>query len=122
MSWEFNSDIPIYLQIMEHFKMEIASGNLSAGEKIRPVRELALEAGVNPNTMQKALSELEREGYLESKRTSGRFVADKGSNAQKLKDSLAKQLCKDFCENMKKIGFTEEQSLMEYEKYIKESK
>ena len=72
MSWNFSNDVPIYLQIMEHFKVQIASGKLEVGDKIPPVRELALEAGVNPNTMQKALSELEREGYLESQRTSGR--------------------------------------------------
>ena len=78
MSWNFSNDVPIYLQIMEHFKVQIASGKLEVGDKIQPVRELALEAGVNPNTMQKALSELEREGYLESQRTSGRFVADRG--------------------------------------------
>ena len=65
MKWEFNDDTPIYLQIMEHIKTEIASGGLKAGDKIPPVRELAMEAGVNPNTMQKALSELEREGLLE---------------------------------------------------------
>ena len=58
MSWNFSNDVPIYLQIMEHFKVQIASGKLEVGDKIPPVRELALEAGVNPNTMQKALSEL----------------------------------------------------------------
>ena len=61
MSWNFSNDVPIYLQIMEHFKVQIASGKLEVGDKIPPVRELALEAGVNPNTMQKALSELERD-------------------------------------------------------------
>ena len=96
MKWEFNDDTPIYLQIMEHFKTEIASGGLKAGDKIPPVRELALEAGVNPNTMQKALSELEREGLLESQRTSGRFVAEAAISPEKLKNNLADGLMEDF--------------------------
>ena len=73
--------------------------------------ELALSAGVNPNTMQKALSELERDGYLESRRTSGRFVADIGNQADSLKNDLAHKLCSEFCEGMSKVGFTPEQSL-----------
>lgn len=65
MSWNFSNDVPIYLQIMEHFKVQIASGKLEVGDKIPPVRELALEAGVNPNTMQKALSDNVHMGFLQ---------------------------------------------------------
>lgn len=71
MEWNFNNETPIYLQIIDRFKMDIANGSLKPGNKVPSVRELALSAGVNPNTMQKALSELERDGYLESRRTSG---------------------------------------------------
>ncbi|MGN0328207.1 MAG: GntR family transcriptional regulator [Lachnospira sp.] len=119
MKWEFNDDTPIYLQIMEHFKTEIASGSMKAGDKIPSVRELALEAGVNPNTMQKALSELEREGLLESQRTSGRFVADDVKTPQKLKNSLAQNLMNDFLKSMTRIGYTPEESVREYEDYVK---
>lgn len=119
MKWEFNDDTPIYLQIMEHFKTEIASGSMKAGDKIPSVRELALEAGVNPNTMQKALSELEREGLLESKRTSGRFVADDVKTPQKLKNSLAQNLMNDFLKSMTRIGYSPEESVREYEDYVK---
>ena len=108
MSWNFSNDVPIYLQIMEHFKVQIASGKL----------ELALEAGVNPNTMQKALSELEREGYLESQRTSGRFVADRGKQIDRLKQDMALELCESFHNGMKKIGFTPEEAIAEYKEYI----
>ncbi len=66
MEWKFQDDTPLYLQIMEQMKMRIAAGEFQANEKLPSVRELALEAGVNPNTMQKALSELEREGYVYS--------------------------------------------------------
>jgi GntR family transcriptional regulator len=64
MSWNFSNDVPIYLQIMEHFKVQIASGKLAVGDKIPPVRELALEAGVNPNTMQKAYQSLKEKAIL----------------------------------------------------------
>ena len=118
LSWIFSNDVPIYLQIMEHFKVQIASGKLEVGDKIPPVRELALEAGVNPNTMQKALSELEREGYLESQRTSGRFVADRGKQIDRLKQDMALELCESFHNGMKKIGFTPEEAIAEYKEYI----
>ena len=81
MEWRFSNEAPIYQQIMEQIKAMIATGVLTSGDKLPSVRELAVEAGVNPNTMQKALSELEREGLLCSKRTSGRFVTDNPKNA-----------------------------------------
>ena len=122
MEWNFNNETPIYLQIIDRFKMEIANGSLKPGNKVLSVRELALSAGVNPNTMQKALSELERDGYLESRRTSGRFVADMGNQADSLKNDLAHKLCSEFCEGMAKVGCTPEQSLMVYENYLKSLK
>ena len=75
MEWKFTDDAPIYQQIMNIMKQQIASGELTPGQKLSSVREMALEAGVNPNTMQKAMAELEREGLLYSQRTAGRFVA-----------------------------------------------
>lgn len=122
MEWNFNNETPIYLQIIDRFKMDIANGSLKPGNKVPSVRELALSAGVNPNTMQKALSELERDGYLESRRTSGRFVADMGNQADSLKSDLAHKLCSEFCEGMAKVGFTLEQSLTVYENYLKSLK
>ena len=103
MSWNFSNDVPIYLQIMEHFKVQIASGKLEVGDKIPPVRELALEAG---------------EGYLESQRTSGRFVADRGKQIDRLKQDMALELCESFHNGMKKIGFTPEEAIAEYKEYI----
>lgn len=122
MEWNFNNETPIYLQIIDRFKMDIANGSLKPGNKVPSVRELALSAGVNPNTMQKALSELERDGYLESRRTSGRFVADMGNQADSLKNDLAHKLCSEFCEGMAKVSFTPEQSLTVYENYLKSLK
>lgn len=71
---DFSPNLPIYIQLMEQIKAQIIAGTLPPGDRVPPVRELALEYTVNPNTMQKALSELEREGILYSERTAGRFV------------------------------------------------
>ena len=76
MVWKFNDEQPIYQQIISQIKERIVAGEWKAGSKLKSVRELALEAGVNPNTMQKALAELEREGLVYSQRTAGRFVSD----------------------------------------------
>ena len=76
MSFSFDSNIPIYLQVMEDIKIKIANGEYSINARIESVRELALKYGVNPNTVQRALQELEREGLLHAERTSGRFITD----------------------------------------------
>ena len=74
MEWRFNGGAPIYTQIVDAVKLAIVSGELPPGARLQGVRELALEAGVNPNTMQRALSELEREGLVYSVRTAGRQI------------------------------------------------
>lgn len=117
LDWKFNNDSPIYQQIMEQIKAMIATGILKAGDKLPSVRELAVEAEVNPNTMQKALSELEREGLLCSKRTSGRFVSDNPANASHLQEEMMMDFIKTFIENMKKLGYSLEDCLKLIEKY-----
>ena len=76
MDWTFRGDQPIYAQLMQRIKQGIVSGDLPPGSRLPSVRELATEAGVNPNTMQRALQELEREGMVYSQRTAGRFVTE----------------------------------------------
>ena len=110
MEWKFQDDTPLYLQIMEQMKMRIAAGEFQANEKLPSVRELALEAGVNPNTMQKALSELEREGYVYSQRTAGRFVAELQGRQEDLKESLAKEHMELYLANMEKIGYSRKEA------------
>ena len=110
MQWEFNSDRAIYAQIIEQMKLFIVSGELEPGDKVPSVRELASEAGVNPNTMQKALSELERSGLLFSNRTSGRFITEDDTMIQNIKEELAKENIENFLKNMKKIGFDKKQT------------
>ena len=79
MEWNLDPSRPIYQQIIEKVETEIASGRYQPGQQLPSVRELALEAGVNPNTMQRALSELERGGLVTSRRTSGRFITEDGN-------------------------------------------
>lgn len=105
MDWKFTDDAPIYQQIMNIMKRQIASGELKAGQKLSSVRELALEAGVNPNTMQKALAELEREGLVYSQRTAGRFVAEQGDIREWLQEELMMEYVDEFLEKMMKLGF-----------------
>ncbi len=121
MEWKFNTETPIYLQIMEQIKTQIAAGELKAGQKIPAVRELAIEAGVNPNTMQKALSELEREGLLYSERTSGRFVSDIKERTKNMQQELAKQYMDSFTESMSKLGYEPKDAAKVYAEYVEKN-
>ena len=89
MAWALDNDRPIYLQLMERIQMDIISGKYPPGGKLPSVRELALDASVNPNTMQKALSELERSGIVYAQRTSGRFITEDEHMLKELKAQLA---------------------------------
>ncbi|MFW5630269.1 MAG: GntR family transcriptional regulator [Acetivibrio ethanolgignens] len=109
MTWELKNDRPIYLQLMEQLKLRIISGAYLPGSKLPAVRELAAEASVNPNTMQKALSELERDGLLYANRTSGRFITEDISMIEALKFDLAQEHLTLFLEQMEKLGFTKEE-------------
>ena len=108
MAWEFSNDKPVYVQITEEILIRIVSAQYSMGEKLPSVRELAQEACVNPNTMQRALSELENCGLLISQRTSGRFVTTDKSIIEKMQEDFAETYLKDFLEKMTKLGFSKE--------------
>ena len=90
MDWTFRNDLPIYSQLVDKIKLAIVSGALPPGERLASVRDLATEAGVNPNTMQRALQELEREGLVFSQRTAGRFVTEDITVIDEIKKALAK--------------------------------
>lgn len=111
MAWELNSDRPIFLQIIERIQMDIISGTYQPGDKLPSVRDLASEAAVNPNTMQKAFSELERTGLVYSQRTSGRFITEDVNMINDLKASIAKEKIAEFLEAMQKLGFHNEEIL-----------
>ena len=107
MYWEFQHDRPIYAQIKEHMKRFKISGYFHHGQKLQSVRDLAAEAGVNPNTMQRALAELEQTGLVYTQRTSGRFISDDPDLIQSLKTELARELLSRFLADMHTIGFTD---------------
>ena len=108
MAWNLNSDRPIYAQILERIQMQIVSGVYQPGTKIPSVRELAADAGVNPNTMQKALAELERSGLVMTQRTSGRVVTEDLNMIKETRNQLAGELVRDFVKRMKDLGFDRE--------------
>ena len=111
MPWNLTSDRPIFMQIIEIIQLEIISGKYRPGDKLPSVRDLASEAAVNPNTMQKALSGLERSGLVYSQRTSGRFITEDVKMIEELKSSLAKEKIHEFLENMQKLGFQKEETI-----------
>ncbi len=112
MAWNLDSDRPIYSQILEQIQMQIAAGIYEPGEKIPSVRELAADAGVNPNTMQKALAELERRNLVVTLRTSGRVVTEDLNMIRETKNQLAKEQIDDFLKRMKALGFEREDILI----------
>ena len=109
MTWQFSDDRPIYTQLMDQIQLKIICGEYKAGEKLPSVRELAADAAVNPNTMQKALSELERSNLVYSQRTSGRFITEDTKMIDDLRKNLAHNEIQQFLFNMKKIGFTKDE-------------
>lgn len=122
MEWKFHDDTPIYQQIMGKIKQQIASGELAAGEKLPSVRDMALEAGVNPNTMQKALAELEREGLLYSQRTAGRFVTEQVEMKHGLQEGMMMEYIETFLSNMKELGYTLDEVVALLQKYEEREK
>lgn len=111
MPWNLDSDRPIFVQIIEKIQLDIISGTYLPGDKLPSVRELAADASVNPNTMQKALSELERTGLVYSQRTSGRFITEDTDMINHLKTKLAEATIVQFLENMRQLGYEEQETL-----------
>ena len=117
---EYDNKVPIYMKIIMEMKIRMVSGKLSAGEKIASVRELAQEFEVNPNTMQRALSEMERENLFYTERTSGRFVTTDEGMIMTLRNHLAEQELKRFMEYMEKIGYTKIEMIQKIEEWQRE--
>jgi len=109
MEYQFDNQKPIYLQIVELIKKEIISGRLKSGEKIPSVRELAVQAKVNPNTVQKALAELERCGLIYTERTNGKFVTENMSVINEFRNALINDRVESFLQDMIHIGVSEDE-------------
>ena len=109
MDKTLNQNQPIYMQIMDKIRAAIVSGELQPGQKMAPVRELAEDFGVNPNTMQRALAELEREGLLNTERTSGRFVTKDVVLIEQARKETGEAVVREFFCQMRALGFTKGQ-------------
>jgi len=121
MAWDFDLDKPLYLQIVEHIKLKIINGEYPPGERLLSVRELAAEASVNPNTMQKALAELERAGLVFSQRTSGRYITDDTLLLENLRYQSAQQYIDDFIGHMRRLGIEPQRALELLEEKIRQT-
>lgn len=118
MAWDFEQDKPIYIQIVNRIKLGILSGQYRPGDKLESVRELASIAGVNPNTMQKALQELENISLVYSQRTSGRFITDNNDVISALRKKVAGEKIIAFIENMLNLGFSKEEIELMIKDYL----
>lgn len=104
MPWEISSERTIYMQLMDYIKLRILSGEYKPGDKVASVRDLATEAAVNPNTMQRALTELERIGLLYTQRTNGRFITEDTNLIEATRNDMAKQETMAYLEKMRSLG------------------
>ena len=111
MKWSFSNDLPIYAQIIEQIKVGIVTGKFPLGERLPSVRDLAMEAGVNPNTMQRALAQLEQEGIMYSQRTAGRFVTEDIARVAEMKQELAYDHLHTFMSAMERLSISREEAL-----------
>lgn len=105
MEWKITSDRPVYVQLVDQLEMSIITGMYGPGDRIPPVRELAAEAAVNPNTMQRALTAIESEGLIITQRTSGRSVTVDEEAIRKVKNSVVAGIARDYLIKMAAYGY-----------------
>ena len=120
MEWKIDNNKPVYVQLVEQLKVKIISGEIELDSKLDSVRSLAADAMVNPNTMQKALAELEREGFVYSKRTSGRFVTDNTELIENERKNLVKDNVKKTLDTLINLGYTNKEILSLVEEILRE--
>ncbi len=120
MLWQFDNALPIYTQLVDQIKLAIVSGELPLGSRMSTFRDLAREAGVNPNTMQRALQQLEREGLVFTQRSSGRFVTEDVAVIDSVKEALAKEHAGRFLSAMHSLGYSQAQIMRLLEGSLKE--
>ena len=117
MNFEFDNNMPIYIQLVDQLKIYIISGKINPGERLPSVRDLALQTQVNPNTMQTALMEFEDLKLIYTERTNGKFITNDKKLIAMYKKQYADELSKRYILSMKNIGFNEDEAL-EYLKYL----
>ena len=109
MEWSITSGRPVYVQLVEQLEQALAAGVFPPGSRMPPVRELAADAGVNPNTMQRALQELENRGLLQAQRTAGRIVTAAADDLTALRHKRARLLVQDCLTQLRGLGMNEEE-------------
>ena len=119
MAWQFRGDTPVYRQIVSHLRAELLEGKYPADGQIPPVRQLALEAAVNPNTMQRALTELESEGLLYTRSTAGRFVTSDETVLRRARETMHKETMERLLSEALSLGITREEFIT-FMKHTKE--
>ncbi|AFM39457.1 putative transcriptional regulator [Desulfosporosinus acidiphilus SJ4] len=122
MPWDLKSDRPIYTQLVEQIKLMVFSGVYPPGSKLPSVRDMAQEAAVNPNTMQRALVKLEEDGLIITHRTSGRSITEDARMIELAKTKLARDQIYDFLEKMRLMGFDQKEILAIITNMAKEMK
>ena len=122
MEWQFDNSMPIYTQLINKIELAIVSGEYVRGQRLPAVRDLASEAGVNPNTLQRAFQELERLGLVYTQRSNGRFVTEDMTVIEKTKQTLAQENIRSFMDSMRRIGFSREEIIRLLESSEKEEK
>lgn len=122
MDWHYDESLPIYTQLVELIKQAIVAGEYTAGDRLPSVREMAADAGVNPNTMQRALQELERSGLIFTQRNSGRFVTEERKTIDCARNELADKTVIAFMGKMTSLGFSIKETVSILEKYQEETK
>ena len=110
-NFEFNNKEPIYLQIVELVKKNIATGDLVPWDKLPSVREMSKDLGVNPNTLQRSYGELERLGITYTRRGMGSFISEGDNSMNNLKIDMGKELAKKFIQDMESIGIEKEEAI-----------
>lgn len=116
MTWFITADRPVYLQLIEQMELAIAAGEYRAGGKLPSVRDLAAEAAVNPNTMQRALQGLEARGLVNTQRTAGRTITEDEGMILALRRQKAREQIEQFWAAMQRLGFTREEAILLLEK------
>ncbi|PFG05582.1 GntR family transcriptional regulator [Bacillus sp. es.034] len=118
MTEEYTASKPIYLQIADRIIREIVRKELALGDKLPSVREMAVQSGVNPNTIQRTYSELERMDIVETRRGQGTFVTEKEEVLTELNEKVQREVIESFIRNMKELGLTKDQMIQGVEKYL----
>ncbi|MBS4209288.1 GntR family transcriptional regulator [Bacillus sp. FJAT-50079] len=120
MAKEFIASKPIYIQIAEKIFQQMIRGEIKPGEKLPSVREMAIQSGVNPNTIQRTYTEMERMGVVETKRGQGTFIVENQSIVEELKQTMQREIIEQFVISMRELGLSKEQMKSGLEEFFEE--